>query len=172
MFRRIYFAALVLLSLGSGTMALGQNAPGADTASIPNFTIVLANGQHVKKTDLKPHTPLMIVYYSPTCEHCQHFGQDLAAHIDQFKGAQIVMVTFRPLNEVSDYARICHLEHSPALIGSEGLTFVVQKHYSIQRFPFIAIYDRHGRLAGIYRDPPDLATLRLGLFGGGKVKQQ
>jgi fructan beta-fructosidase len=142
-----------------------QPSPGTDTAHIPEFSIELSNGQHFTKAGLQPHKPVMIVYFSPNCEHCQHFGQDLAAHMDLFKGVQIVMVTFRPVSEVSDYVRVCHLEHAPVFIGSEGLTFVVQRHYSVQRFPFIAAYERNGRLGGIFRDPPDLALLHSSLFG-------
>lgn len=169
-------AALALLGCGLGGFAQNPPAgvpPGSDSAHIPNFTIVLPDGRHLTKADLNPHKPVMIVYYSPTCEHCQHFGQALASHIDQFKGVQIVMVTFRPLNEVTDFTRICHLEHSGAYIGSEGLTWVVQHHYNIVNFPFVAVYDKYGKLGGIFRyDPIDLDQVRRGLFGrpAGKVK--
>jgi cytochrome oxidase Cu insertion factor (SCO1/SenC/PrrC family) len=169
---------MVLVLVCYGTRALAQNPPlgvppGTDSAHIPNFTIVLADGRHFTKADLNPHKPVMIVYYSPTCEHCQHFAQALASHIDQFKGVQIVMVTFRPLNEVKDFTRIGHLEHTGAYVGSEGLTWVVQHHYNIVNFPFVAVYDKYGKLGGIFRnDPIDLNLLRHGLFGGaaGKVK--
>lgn len=169
----IFLAALLLLGCRTTAQVPPAAAPGTDSAHIPQFTIVLASGRHFTKADLDPHKPVMIVYYSPTCEHCQHFGQDLAAHIDQFKGVQIVMVTFRPLNEVAEYARICHLEHSGAYVGSEGLTWVVQHHYNVVNFPFVAAYDKQWRLTGIFRDPPiDLTLLRRDLFGrsAGKVK--
>jgi hypothetical protein len=148
-------------------LALAPQQPGADSAQIPDFDISLVDGAHFKKSDLKAHTPVMIVYYSPTCEHCQHFGQTLADHIGRFKNAQIVMVTFRPVNEVADFTRICHLNGTPAIIGTEGLTFLVQHHYAVQRFPFVATYDKHGHLSGIFRDPPAMDTLVQSLFGKG-----
>jgi cytochrome oxidase Cu insertion factor (SCO1/SenC/PrrC family) len=166
---------LALMMLSTGGFAQQPPAPAAvaDSATIPNFTIVLADGRHVTKANLDPHKPVMIVYYSPTCEHCQHFGQDLAAHIGEFKGAQIVFVTFRPLNEVREFENICHLDNTGAYVGSEGLTWVVQHHYNITNFPFVAVYNKAWKLRGVYRNPPiDLALLRRGLFGSasGKVK--
>ncbi|HTJ12867.1 MAG TPA: redoxin domain-containing protein [Dinghuibacter sp.] len=141
-------------------------APGSDSAHIPDFMIALADGKHLTRADLDKSKPVMIVYYSPTCDHCQHFGQDLAAHIGEFKGVQIVMVTFRPLNEVQDFIRITHLTGSGALIGSEGLRWTVQHHYNITTFPFVAAYDRHWKLRGVFRYPPvDLSTLRRDLLG-------
>ena len=146
-------------------MALLQ-APVGDSTHIPDFSITLVDGRQITKAQLKRHAPLMIVYYSPTCEHCQHFGQDLAAHLARFKGVQIVMVTFRPVSEVADFIHTCHLEHSSALIGSEGLTFTVAKYYGVQRFPFIVVYDRQGALRKIFRDPPGMDALHEALFGG------
>ena len=31
-------------------------------------------------------------------------------------------------------------------MGSEGYTFIVQKYYGVQRFPFVAMYNRSGKL--------------------------
>lgn len=165
LFRKLL--VVMVLCMGKG-MAQTPPAvsPVADSTTIPNFTIVLGDGKHLTKADLNPHKPVMMVYYSPTCEHCQAFGQDLAAHMDEFKGAQIVMVTFRPLNEVRDFARICHLENSAALIGSEGLTWVVQHHYNVVNFPFVAVYNKAWKLGGVFRtEPIDLGLLHRGLFG-------
>jgi len=160
-----YILSCILLTgcLWASRVLAQQSSP--DSAAIPPFLIALENGVHFSKAQLKPDKPFLLVYFSPTCEHCQHFGQALSARIDQFKGAQIVMITFRPLNEVTDFARTCHLQHTPVLLGSEGIRFEVQKYYNINRFPFVAAYNRHGKLTGIYRDPPDLDRLRKDLFG-------
>ena len=51
--------------------------------------------------------------------------------------------------------------HQNIKVGSEGYTFVVQKYYNIQRFPFVAEYDKTGRLKKIIRgdvDPEDIAS--------------
>jgi hypothetical protein len=44
---------------------------------------------------------------------------------------------------------------------------LVQHHYAVQRFPFVATYDKHGHLSGIFRDPPAMDTLVQSLFGKG-----
>ena len=164
------FLLSIALAIGATVTAQVPPAPGAapgsDSTHIPDFMIALADGRHFTRADLDKTKPVLIVYYSPTCDHCQHFGQDLAAHLKDFKGVQIVMVTFRPLNEVQDFIHITHLAGSGAYIGSEGLRWTIQHHYNITNFPFVAAYDKHWTLRGIFRNPPvDLAALRRDLLG-------
>jgi hypothetical protein len=141
-------------------------APVDSSAYIPNFSIDLyKERKSMTKADLNLHKPLMIVYFSPKCEHCQHLGDSLAANLSLFKGAQVVMVTFRPILEVGEYIRACHLDAAPFFIGTEGLSFQVEKHYGVQRFPFIAVYNKHGKLSGLYKDhPPTMYALHSALF--------
>ncbi len=139
--------------------------PTDSSAFIPNFSIDLYKGnKHMTKADLNPQKPLMIIYYSPTCEHCRQLGDSLVANLHLFKEVQVVMVTFRPSQEVGEYIRLCHLEGAPFFIGTEGLTFLVAKHYGVQTFPFIAVYNKHQRLTAIFRSPPMMKVLHHALF--------
>lgn len=169
------FLALYALLSGSPRVC-GQNrpvlapvhktsTPTDSSAFIPSFSIDLYKGnKHMTKADLNPQKPLMIVYYSPTCEHCQQLGDSLAANLHLFNGVQVVMVTFRPNQEVGEYVRLCHLGDAPFFIGTEGLTFTVAKHYGVQTFPFIAVYNKHQRLIAIFRRPPMMKVLHHALF--------
>lgn len=159
---------LVLLCLAMAVMNARATAQ-ADSANIPDFSIEEFDGAHFTRAQLKADSPVMIVYFSPTCEHCQHFGQMVSDHIAQFSGVQIVMITFRPLDEVADFTRICHLNGKPVIIGTEGLTFLVQRHYNVENFPFVAVYNSQGQ-PELFRDPPSLSALRKGLFGSSSRK--
>jgi hypothetical protein len=138
--------------------------PVDSSAYIPNFSIDLyKERKHMSRADLNPNKPLMIVYFSPKCEHCQHLGDSLAANVSLFKGAQVVMVTFRPVIEVGEYIRLCHLDDAPFFMGSEGLTFLVLHHYLVQTFPFIAVYNKEQKLTAVYRTPPSMWALKQAL---------
>jgi hypothetical protein len=162
---RRYRTAIAVLGclLWSVVVSAQQSSPGVDT--IPPLRITLVGGKVFTKGQLRPHTPLMIVYFSPDCDHCQHFAQALAPHLDQFKGTQIVMVTFLPVEKLVNFAKAYHLDKPFITIGTEGFSFIVRDYYHLQNFPFIALYDKHGKLAGIYREPPaDISLLSNGLF--------
>lgn len=172
MLRSTHKAAIALLlvaaALCPGTAVRAQ-APAQQPAwsidTIPFFRITLVDGKVYTKAQLKPHTPLMIIYFSPDCDHCQHFAEALAPHLDKFKGTQIVMVTFLPPAKLAGFARKYKLDKPFITIGTEGFSFIVRNYYKLQNFPFIALYDKHGKLAGIYREPPtDISLLSNGLL--------
>jgi hypothetical protein len=159
------------VSLCAGNVVRAQQAqqpaqqPAWSIDTIPSFRITLVDGKVYTKAKLKPHTPLMIIYFSPDCDHCQHFAQALAPHLDKFKGTQIVMVTFLPPAKLVGFARTYKLDKPFITIGTEGFSFIVRNYFKVQNFPFIALYDKHGKLAGIYREPPaDISLLSNGLL--------
>lgn len=152
-------AAFALAVLCFGT-AWSQ---AADT--IPPFDIVLANGQHFTKSGLKKHVPVMVVYFDPTCSHCEEFARNLAAQVDHFRGARIVMVTFVPLSGITDFAATYHLDKPWVILGTEGATLVLQKYYQVREFPVIALYDRQGKQIRLYRQKyPEISFLHDQLF--------
>lgn len=150
----------------SASVAAQTSPPAKRMDTIPGFKIQLVNGQTFTKAQLKPHKPTMFVYFSPDCDHCQHFAEALAPHLDQFKGTQIVMVTFLPVDKLNHFAENYHLDKPFITIGTEGFTFVVRNYFGVLNFPFIALFDKHGKLVDVYKTPPaDVTVLSKGLMG-------
>jgi thiol-disulfide isomerase/thioredoxin len=127
---------------------------------IPPFRIEQVSGDSLFPKDLKKNMPSMIVYFDPTCEHCQAFTRSLLEKIKSFKNTQIVYITYAPISEVEKFKKDFSLDqYSNFKIGTEGYSFVVQKFYSIMKFPFIALYNKKGSLITFYRDQPTVDVL-------------
>jgi hypothetical protein len=63
---------------------------------------------------------------------------------------QIIMISYLPLNEVKQFDDEFHLSSYPNIkVGTEGYTFIVQKYYNVQRFPFVVEYNKAGKLSKI-----------------------
>jgi len=130
------------------TIAFGQSS----NSSIAPFKIRLTNGQGYTYQQLPKNKPVILVYFSPTCEHCKVFTENMLKRMDKFKDAQLVMMSYEDIKEVKSFDDIYKLSnHQNIKVGSEGYTFVVQKYYNIQRFPFVAEYDKYGKLKKIIR---------------------
>src|ERR1700730_4219057 len=71
--------------------------------SIPSFSMQLTNGKLFSAKDLSHEKPVIIIYFAPDCEHCQTLMNVFFKKIRDFKKAQIVMVTFKPVNEVVEF---------------------------------------------------------------------
>lgn len=60
------------------------------------------------------------------------------------------MISYQDIKEVKAFDEEYKLSSYPNIkIGSEGYTFIVQKYYNIQHFPFVAQYEKNGKLKKI-----------------------
>ena len=120
--------------------------------SIPSFTMQLTNGQLFSAKDLSRQKPLIIIYFAPDCEHCQTLMNGFFKKIRDFKKAQIVMVTFKPVQEVAEFEKSYHTGKYPNIkVGIEIPVFFFRAWYKVENTPFTALYDKHGKLIISYK---------------------
>ena len=118
--------------------------------AIPPFKIRLVNGNGFTYEQIDKHKSLVLIYFSPTCEHCKEFTAALLKRKKELTGKQIVFISFEDLKEVKSFDDTYHLSSNSNMnIGSEGYTFVVQKYYQIQKFPFVAVFNKKGTLVKV-----------------------
>ena len=134
---------IVLLSLIIYSASFSQQKK----AAIAPFKITLVDGKMYTANQLKKNTPTVLIYFSPDCDHCKNFTAELLKYKDALKNKQIVMVTYLPVSEIKPFDSTYHISSMPNFkIGTEGYTFIVRKYYDVQRFPFIALYDKQMKL--------------------------
>ncbi|MEO8712282.1 MAG: hypothetical protein ABI405_09180, partial [Parafilimonas sp.] len=91
-----------------------------------------------------------VIYFSPTCDHCKEFTEELLKHEDELKNKQLVMITYLPLADLKTFDSLYDLSSKPFFkLGTEGYSFIVRKYYNIERFPFVALYDKQMKLIKI-----------------------
>lgn len=118
--------------------------------AIPPFKIRLVNGNGFTYEQVNRHKSLVLVYFSPTCEHCKEFTTALLKRKNELIGRQIIFISFEDLKEMKDFDNLFHLSSIANIsIGSEGYTFIVQKYYQIQKFPFVAVFNKKGILVKV-----------------------
>ncbi|TLV03173.1 TlpA family protein disulfide reductase [Dyadobacter luticola] len=137
------FLVLALL-LAAFSNAFSQGA--ASTKKIAPFSMRLTNGQLYNYSQLAAG-PVVLIYFSPDCEHCQAFTKDLVKNYSVVANKQVVMVTFQAMDMLKPFVTQYGLNtYSNFKVGTEGTSYVVQKYYQIRSFPYIAIYDKKGNL--------------------------
>jgi len=134
-----------------------------DIEHIPHFKILKADSTYFNYTDLKKDKPVMIIYFSPDCSHCQHMMYEMKPKMKKFGDTQIVMVTFTEftmLKMLKNFNRDFDLQkYSNIIVGTEGHSYVVQKYYQVKTTPYIAVYDRKGNLVKAFEKAPTIDTL-------------
>jgi len=130
-------------------------------SNIPPYRILTTDSVYVTPANLKKDKPVMIVYFSPDCGHCQHLMHEIKTKISDFKNMQVVMITFvEQMRAIKDFSAVYKLADYPNFtLGTEGYTYLVQQFYQVRTTPYIALYDKKHKLTKFYDKAPPIDEL-------------
>lgn len=123
----------------------------AQSGKVPPFRMILPSGKVFKAENLPYGKPIIIIYFSPDCDDCQKVIRELMSKIDDYLSASIAMITYLPLESLSNFVIKNNLgKFSNIYAGTEGNYLFVKNYYDIVHFPFIALYNKNGDLIKKY----------------------
>jgi thiol-disulfide isomerase/thioredoxin len=128
---------------------------------IPPYHILNTDSVYVTPANLKKNKPVMIIYFAPDCSHCQHLMYELKPEMKAFKNVQVIMITFvQQLKAIQVFYRDFDLKKYPNfIVGTEYPTYKVQQYYQVRTTPYIALYDKDGKLVKSYEKAPKAEEL-------------
>lgn len=139
---------------------LSASPIGAQSNKVPPFKIVKANGKPFKAYELPMGKPIVLIYFSPECDHCEKLTQEMVKQMPALKKASIAMITYLPIDKVGKFVQKFNLNKYPNLyVGTEENNLVVRNYYNIYQLPFMALYTKNGDLVKAYKNEeqfPDL----------------
>ena len=165
---RIMKKILLFLSLiiAAGCTQAQTGAPvKPNIASIPSFRILNQDSVYITNANLKKGKPVMIIYFSPDCSHCQHMMYEMKPYMKKFSNVQVVMVTFTQTSSgymklLKEFRRDYDLASYPNfIVGTEYPDYKVQRYYQVATTPYIAIYDHKGKLVKAFDKAPKTEEL-------------
>jgi len=119
----------------------------AQSNKVPPFRMTQSNGKLFNATNLPYGKPILLIYFSPDCDHCQVMMKEWFKKADDFKKASVVMISFLPIDKMAAFEKDFKTNLYPNIIvGTEGLSFFVRNYYRIADMPFMALYDKDGNL--------------------------
>src|SRR5689334_754278 len=114
-----------------------QKLEAQSADQIPPFKILLSTGKFFNAGDLPKGKAIVLIYFAPDCEHCQVLMNELFQKIDSFRKVQIVLVTFKPVDEVAAFEKLYGTNRYENIkVGTEGTTFYLRKFFKLQNTPF------------------------------------
>jgi len=120
--------------------------------SLPPFKMYRSDKTIFNAAELPKTKPVILIYFDPECEHCQKLMKELFEKIDAFKKAEIIMVTFKSIEEVAGFEKLHSTQkYSNIIVGTEGVGFYLRNYYGLVTMPFTALYDKKGNLNYSYR---------------------
>ena len=128
--------------------------------TVPPFQLLKTDSTTMlTKNDLQKNRPVMIMYFSPDCDHCQKQMDDLMKDFEPFRNIQLVMATVQPLEMLrSFYEKYALAKYENILVGRD-IKYILPPFYQMRNLPYMALYDRKGNLITTYEGNVKPATL-------------
>ncbi len=118
--------------------------------NIPPFTLTAPDSSSVTRDNLAKHKKVLIMFFSPDCDHCQHQTEDIIKKMDDFKNIEIVMATYQPFEElVAFYNKYELAKYTNIKIGRDG-NYFFPPFYNMKSLPYLALYNKKGELITTY----------------------
>ena len=136
----------------------------ANAQTMPVFSIMQSNGKTLNTKSLVNTRPVVLIYFSPDCDHCTTLLNTMFAQIDKFKRATILLVTFRPMNELTDFEKKYKTnKYKNVIVGVEEPIFFLKNLFQLESTPFTALFNKNGSLIYLYKKETHVNDLLMRL---------
>jgi thioredoxin-related protein len=152
--KKIWLSVFIVLAYTAvAAQAVDTVPPYKKDPNIPAFLIQQADSSWFSLKDLPKYDYTAIIYFSPTCGHCQIMAKDIADHKDSLKNMFFIFVSFNPLNDIKGFSSYYGLDGMTNMRIGRDPKYHIPSFYRVQYTPFTAIYDSKRKLIQVY-DPP------------------
>ena len=126
---------------------------------IPAFSILQTDSTWFNKEALPGNRPVVIIYFRPDCGHCQLTAQEFEQKIAQFKDVFFVWVSYDSVAHIKSFAEEYKLLNAKNIRVGRDTKYYVPSFFKIKFTPFIAVYNKKGKLMHTYDGGTDPDTI-------------
>lgn len=145
--KRMFFIVFVLTAeLASSQINDSTLAPYLQDKKLPFFKMMLTDSSLFYQSNLKKRKPVLIIYFSPDCEHCKKLTELLIERIAEFNKTQLVMISPLPMNKIKEFYTDHHIENYPTIKMGKDELYFFGNYFGAHYIPFIAAYNKKGEL--------------------------
>ncbi|MBS1927345.1 MAG: redoxin domain-containing protein [Chitinophagaceae bacterium] len=143
-----FLAAFLLVALSASAQPLSDTIPVYKRfPELPQFTIMrLPDSTRFTREDLPRKKPSIIMLFSPDCEHCKHAMHDLLAKYDEWKNAELVLVSSLDFEHIRKFYDEYQLSKYPNIVIGRDGSFYLGSFYKIRSYPSLYVYDKKQKL--------------------------
>lgn len=143
---RYLFSIILALVISTG-FAQQTPAPQAPPykrfPTVPPFELLQTDSTTITKAILKKQATL-IMYFSPSCDHCIHQINDMEKRWKEFSGYQLVLATYQPMEELVEFIDKYKMKEQKNIHLGRDTQFMLPGFFVIKSLPYFAVYDKKG----------------------------
>jgi len=118
----------------------------AKSPDMPAFSITKApDSTRFERASLQKNKDVIIMVFSPDCEHCQLKIKEIMAHYNLFKNTQIVMVSNLGYLYVKKFYQEFKLAKYPNIVMGMDYKYQLGSFFNIASVPTLFLYNKKGK---------------------------
>ena len=131
-----------------------------DSSHLPSFTVIQTDSTYINDKKIPSDKPVVIVYFSPTCGHCQITAQEFGERMKDMKDIYFVWVTYsHPLAEIDEFAKKFNLRQFTNVMIGRLTDYSLPSYYRIKFTPYMALYNKQHRLVQTWGQGTEADTI-------------
>lgn len=152
------FALSALLSVAAFSQP-ADTTTYLSNKNIPTIKLIQGDSSWLTNKDIPKGKPVVIIYFSPECGHCQLTAQEIQNDMDKVKDAFFVWVSYYPVPEIKDFSIKYKLAQYSNFKFGRDPKYAIPSFYKVKFTPFMAVYDKRGKLVQTFEQGTDPETL-------------
>lgn len=142
-----------------GILAACTSQPkGGET--FPSFDMLLADSvTRLNTATIEVGGPIVLLYFSPDCEHCQKETEAILGHMAVMKETRFLFVTNDPFDKLKAFKGYYKLDRYPNIILGRDEQFFLLRHFKGAYPPYLVLYDRQKQQRATYQGDTPVDTI-------------
>ena len=128
--------------------------------TIPPFSLMLSPDSILfTKENLKKKKSVIVMVFSPDCDHCIHATENLISNIKSFKNTEIVLASSLSYESIQKFYKELNLAAYPNIYVGYDSKRLLSSFYEVKSFPSIFLYSKKGGFKMNFPDHPDFKMI-------------
>jgi hypothetical protein len=135
----------------TGQTEVPRDPPYKRFPSVPPLKLLLTDSTTLfTKAGLEKKKPVIIMLFSPDCDHCQQKTEEIIQHIGSFKNIQLILATTLPMEKMRTFYLHYDLGRFDNIIVGKDIDYLLPVFFDIHTLPFFAFYNRKKELISVF----------------------
>jgi thiol-disulfide isomerase/thioredoxin len=130
-----------------------------DSLHIPAFTVLKTDSTYANDKMIPKDKPVVIVYFSPTCGHCQITADEFSKKMADMKDFYFVWVSYYALPEIKEFAKKFNLQQFNNIIIGRDENYTIPSYFRVKFTPFMAVYNKEHHLIQTFQQGTEADNL-------------
>ncbi len=135
--------------------------PYKKNPNIPPFKIMQPDSTWFTNAKLPKKKPVVIIYFSPECGHCQLAAQEISNSYDKLKDAIFMWVSYYSVPEIKTFVKNYKLGEYKNFFFGRDPNYFLPTYFRVRFTPFMAIYDNNGQFVQSFEQGASPETLAV-----------